>query len=70
MMWGVPQELSVAASTNGSIPLSYHSDRSPSAVNDGGLNEIVGTPLAVLVIEPSDKPGSPTFKEASLQTTA
>jgi hypothetical protein len=39
-------------------------------LSDGGLNEIVGTPLAVLVIEPSDKPGTPTFREASLQTTA
>ena len=68
---GVPQELSDVPSSKGAISLSYHSDRSPSAPNPAGLpKEIVGIPLAVLVIAEAAIPASPTFSEASLQLTA
>ena len=55
----------------GSIPLSYHSVKSPSAANEvGGFKEIVGTPFAPFVMELSDAPAGPTLLEASLQATA
>ena len=55
----------------GSIPLSYHSVKSPSAAKAvGGFKDIVGTPLAPFVMELSDAPAGPTLLEASLQATA
>ena len=57
--------------SNGSIPLSYHSPKSPSAAKaEGGVIEMVGTPFAVLVIELSEDPAAPTLFEASLHATA
>ena len=55
----------------GSMPLSYHSERSPSGEKAlGGVIEMVGTPFAVLVIELSEAPASPTLFDASLHATA
>ena len=49
------------------MPLSYHSDKSPSAANVvGGFKDMVGTPFAVLDNELSEAPASPTLLDASL----
>ena len=69
--FGVPYEFSAAPIIKGSISLSYHSVKSPSAAKAvGGFKDIVGTPLAPLVIELADAPAGPTLLEASLHATA
>ena len=56
---------------NGIIPLSAHSDTSPSATKlDGTFNDIVGIPFAVFVTGALDAPKLPTLPAASTAKTA
>ena len=45
---GVPIEFEETPILSGIIPLASHSEISPSAANAGGVNDIVGIPLAKL----------------------